>query len=432
MQQFGHPVQRTYSDLDNYLFTGWNNYQDMQENAVKYFEYDTENASIRSYISLQYIADGANAPQSYFTVIEPAKEGSIIDIDNYPNWDVTKFEVVDNTLIYPSKSVDFNQLAIVYHLDFNIRGILTKPLRLRRLELTSQALSENSFNPIGTRFGVNLFPYTRAGIYYDYKAKNPFSIYKGSTPYLYLTRTSGIEMRGEFDPLVSRGISVPINTNIADDYRVSALQMWMRSDLDQFPFSDVELFEVRYKGDTIKFFVQAVDSDGRRGRIFAKSGTTGQDINGISYYWNGNLVREPVMTLKEWGVLGVSFATSLNFDLYLGAINLNGPVVFNNVAYYLANNLQQVQSNLTRPWLKVLSDGITNFDWEYWLNSFIWEGVLIISSSELYGVNPADIYKTYVGTNKIIIDDDDGMTVDPDTLKVYQDTIWSVNVGTPV
>jgi hypothetical protein len=58
------------------------------------------------------------------------------------------------------------------------------------------------FNPVGTRFGVNMFPYTRSGLYYDYKAKNPFSIYKGSTPYLYLNRTSGIEIRGDFDPLV--------------------------------------------------------------------------------------------------------------------------------------------------------------------------------------------------------------------------------------
>jgi hypothetical protein len=45
---------------------------------------------------------------------------------------------------------------------------------------------------------------------------------------------------------------------------------------------------------------------------------------------------------------------------------------------------------------------------QYWLNSFTWEGVLIISASDLYGVNPSDVYKTYIGTNKIIIDDDEG------------------------
>ena len=431
-QEYGHPVQRTYAELDNYLFTGWNNYEDMESKSIKFYEYDTSEASIRSYLTFQYVDLGANKPQSYFTHIEPAKEGGIIDIAEYPNWNVTKFEVVDNTLVYPNKTVDFNELAIVYHLEFNIRGILTKPITLRRLELASQAFNDNSFNPVGTRFGVQMYPYTRAGFYYDYKAKNPFSIYKGSTPYLYLNRTSGVEIRGAYDPQISRGIAIPINSTIADNYRVSALQMWMRSDLDKFPLVQTELFEIDYKGDIIKFFIEALDGDGSRARVFAKSVATGGDYNGLAYYWNGTLVREPVMTIKEWGVLGIAFSTALNFDLYLGGINLNGPVVFNNIAYYQANNLQQVQSNLTRPWLRVESDGVTNYDWEYWLNSFTWEGVLIISSSDLYGVSPSDVFKTYLGTNKIIIDDDEGLSIEPNNLSVYSQVIWSTNVATPV
>ena len=92
-------------------------------------------------------------------------------------------------MIYPNKSVDFNSLAIVYSLEFNSRGILTKPILLNRLQLASEALNDNFSNPIGTRFGINLFPFKQSGIYYNYKAKNPFSIYKESTPYLYLTAT---------------------------------------------------------------------------------------------------------------------------------------------------------------------------------------------------------------------------------------------------
>ena len=116
----------------------------------------------------------------------------------------------------------------------------------------------------------------------------------------------------------------------------------------------------------------------------------------------------------------------------MGAINLNGQFVFNNIAFYQANNLQQVQSTLVRPWQQVISDGITNFDWQYWLNSSTWEGVLVIGSSDLYGVNPVDVYNTYIGTNKIIFDDEEGLTVDADKIKVYTDTTWTINVGTPV
>ena len=431
-QDYKNLIQQTYAQLDNILYTGWANYQDMLEKSAKFYEYDTSDASIRSYVTFQYVSDGANAAQDSFTLIETPKSDKIIDIDQHASWASTKFEVVDNTIIYPTKTIDFNELAVVFHLEFKLRNILTKPIKLSRLEFASQALSSNSFNPIGTRFGVNIFPYKRSGIYYDYKSKNPFSIYKGSTPYLYLNRKTGIQVRGEFDQQINRGIAVPINQELAANYRVSASQIWMRYDDDQFPSIPTELFEIDYKGDTIKFYMVADSEKGTRARIYAKSQTTGLAFNGIAYYWNGALVREPVVTVKEWGVLGIAFGTVLNFDAYLGGINLTGPMLFNNIAYYQANNLQQVQSTITRPWLKVKTDGATNYQWQYWLNNFTWEGVLVVEVSDLYGVNPSDVYKSYLGTNKIIIDDSEGMIFDAEKLRLYSDTDWQTVVKTPV
>jgi hypothetical protein len=429
---YEYPIQRSYNQLDNYLFTGWDNYLQMSGQTEKYYEYDTEDASIRSYVTFQYVEEGANAPRSNFTTTRTAREGSIINMSDFSGFLTTKFEVVDNTLIYPSKTIDFNEIALVTHLDFNIRGILKKPLRLRRLELASQAFNDNSFNPIGTRFGIDIFPYKKAGIYYDYKSENPFSIYKGSTPYLYLNKNSGIRIRGDYDPLINRGLSIPINVGKSDSYRVSAVQMWMKYDERQFPGTPVEIFDIKYKSDTIKFYFVADSETGNRARIYAKSLASGEDFNGLSYYWNGNLVREPVVTRNEWGVLGIGFSNALLYDLFLGSINLNGHFVFNNIAFYQANNLQEVQKTLTRPWQQVITYDDTNFDWQYWLNSSTWEGVLVIGSSDLYGVNPADIYKTYIGTNKIIFDDDEGLIIDADKIKVYTDTTWTIQVGTPV
>jgi hypothetical protein len=323
-------------------------------------------------------------------------------------------------------------LAIVYHLDFNIRGILTKPVLLRKLELASQALNDNSFNPIGTRFGTDLFPYKRSGLYYDYKSKNPFSIYKGSTPYLYMNRTSGIQVRGDFDSNFDRGISMPINQSLAENYRVSAMQSWVRYDQESFTATPIPLFEIRHKADTIVFFVVANDETGQRGRVYAKNKSDNSDFQGISYYINGTLVREPVLTIKEWSALGINFGEAVNFDLFIGSINLNSPALFNNVAYYQANNLQQLQSKINRPWLKVKQEGLTNRNWSFWLNNYTWEGVLVISASALYGVNAQDVYKTYIGTNKIIIDDESGMIFDADKMKIYNDTTWLISVGSPV
>lgn len=430
--EYGHPVQKTYYQLDNYLYTGWADYEDMSQKSIKYYQYDTDGASIRSYLTFQYILDGANTPLDLFTTTEPAKVSSIIDLSEYPSWDTTKFEVVDNTIIYPSQSVDFNSIAIVYNLEFNIRGILSKPISLKKLEIASQSFNSNSFNPVGTRFGVNIFPYTRSGIYFDYKAKNPFSIYKGSTPYLYLNRNSGIEVKPQLNFESDSGLAVPINTGIATDFKISAAQIWMRYDQDQFPVVPVKVFEVDYKEDTILFYLQANSEAGDRAKIYAISQSTGLEHNGISYYWNGNLVREPVLTTKDWGVLGIGFLSSLSYESYVGSINLNGPLLFNNIAYYQANSLQQVQSVLLRPWSRVKTDGVTNYDWEYWDNNFNWNGVLVISSSDLYSVNPVDVYKTYIGTNKFIIDDGEGLSIDADNINVYTGITWSSSVGTAV
>jgi hypothetical protein len=319
----------------------------------------------------------------------------------------------------------------VYSLEFNSRGILTKPISLSKLQLASQVFNNNSSNPVGTGFGVDLFPYKKNGIYFDYKSKNPFSIYKESTPYLHLTNTSGIEIRGELNILENRGLSLPINKELASFYKVSAMQLWLKYDQDIFPETATEIFEINYKEGTLKFYIQANSLDLNRGRVFVLN-ENGVQYNGVSFYLNGTLVREPVLSLKEWSSIGISFLTSLNCSSYLGSLNITGQALFNNIAYYQASSLQEVESTTFRSWFQVLTDGFTTLDWQFWNNNFTWEGMLVLGSSEFYGINPLDIYKTYIGTNKIIIDDGEGLIYQPEELKVYTEIEWSSTVNTPV
>ena len=427
-EEYSAPIQQTYYQIDNSLITGWNDYEDLSQKALKYYEYDTSESFVKSYVTFQYIAEGANALDETFNINVPAKEGSIIDIDNYPDWAASKFEIVDNTIIYPSKSVDFNDLAVVYSIEFNVRGIINRPIKIKELEIASQALSDNAFNSVGTRFGVDLVPYKKSGIYFDYKSKNPFSIYKSSTPYLYLTKNSGIEVRGDFNFETNRGIAMPINKELSDEYRVSSMQAWMFANQDFFSASPIEIFEIKYKEDIIKFYMVADSPSGSRAKIYATSSLTGTEYTGLTYFWNGISVQNPVITIKEWGSLGLQFSSALNFDLYTGAINLNGPILFNNISFYQANNLQTIQSIVTRPWQKVEIEN----EWTYWSENFSWQEALVVSSSELYGVNPTDVYKNYLGTNKIIIDDNEGMTFDSNQIKIYTDTTWETKTLLPV
>jgi len=431
--EYGLPVQRTYESLDNYLFTGYNDYEDLKNKIAKDYRYDTDGALVKTYVTFQYTKLGANATSLYFTKTErPSRNGVLTP---GPDWMTTKYEVVDNMIIYPPIGVDFNDLSIVTHIDINVKNTETNNVNIKRLSYASQALNESDSSPIGTRFGTPIYPYTKTGIYYDFKKNNPFSIYNGSSSYLYLTKTSGIQVKGKYDPLINRGLSIPINASRSNDFKIIATQMAVRFDGDYFPYAPTQIFEIEGKDSYLKFYMVASDPSGRRAKIYAIDAKTGLIQDGIGFYWNGKTVKEPVLTLQEWGFLGISFADSLVFSSFEGAIRLTGPLLFNSISYYQSTNLQEVQNISERPWfrVKVLGSVPESLDWEFWnIASFNWKKVLVLAESSFYGVNPSEVYKSYTGTNKIITGDDSLITFKDYAYALYTGISWDKFTINPV
>jgi hypothetical protein len=429
--EYGVPVQRTYTSLDNYLFTGYNDYEDLKNKVSKDYRYDTDGAVVKTYVTFQYTELGANQTYFYFTKTErPSRDGVLIPGSD---WMTTKYEVVDNMIIYPPSGVDFNDLSIVTHIEMNVKNSEINNVAIKKLSYASQALNESDASPIGTRFGASLYPYTKTGIYYNFKKNNPFAIYTGSSPYLYLTKSSGIQLKGKYDPLVNRGLAIPINESRAEGFKVIAMQMAVRFDGDYFPYAPTQIFEVQSKDSYIKFYMVASDPSGRRARIYAIDARTGLIQDGIGFYWNGKIVKEPVLTLQEWGFLGINFSSSLNFSFFEGAVRLTGPLLFNSVSYYQSTNLQEVQNISERPWFRVKVLGSFGLDWEFWdSGSFNWNKVLVLSETSYYGVSPSDVYKSYTGTNKIIVDDNRPVRFGEYSYTLFTNVNWSQFVQDPV
>ena len=442
--EYQNPIQKSYESLDNHLFTGYMDYNDLKNKSLKTYNYDTSDSLVKSYISFQYISTGTNAKDTSFINIElPLKNGVVnpgthlLGYDNngnkqYDNFLNTKYEVVDGMIIYPPSDTDFNSLALVTHLNFKIRGIINNPVKIKSLQFASQAYNDSAPNSIGTRFGVELYPYTKTGIYYDYKKPNPYKIYKGSSPYLYLTKNFGIQIKGDYDSLVNRGISISINPNKSSNFKVIAMQAAIRYGEDFFPYSPTQIFEVESKNQLIKFFIVANHPNGKRAKVYGINAKTGKIENGISFYWNGNLVKDPNITIKEWGMLGISFSNVMNFDNYSGSIKINGPVLFNLVSHYKSTNLQEVQNITERPWSRVKFLGPVELDWDYWNLSYMWNGVLVLSTKSYYGVDPSNVYKSYVGTNKIIVDDPRRFRLKSYKYEVSTDIVWQSQTSNPV
>jgi len=421
-----NPIQRSYDSLDNQLFTGYENYSDLQNNAQSTYKYDTSSSIVKTYVTFQLLADNANRTSDYFVNTElPPKDGILVPGDNWLN---TKYEVVDNMIIYPPSSVSFEDLAIVTHIHADTISTEDSPITIRSLEYASLSLSETSPTPIGTRFGNDMYPYRKDGFYFTYKQKNPFTIYKGSTPYLYLTKNSGISIKGQYDPLVNRGISIPVNQSRADNYKVIAMQMSIKFDQNSFPYAPTQIFELQSKNSYIKFFMVATHPRGKRAKIYAIN-SRGQLENGVAFYLNGKLVKDPTITTEEWSMLGIRLANTQDFSNYEGALRLNGPLTFNNISYYKSTSLQEKQNVVTRPWFKVEKAGALTLDWNYWnAIPYLWEEVLVISTTTFDGLSPSDIFKVYTGTNKIIIDDSVETTFGDYSYKFYQNVSWRSNV----
>ena len=428
--EYGTPVQRTYTSLDNYLFTGYNDYDDLKNKIAKDYRYDTDGAIVKTYVTFQYTELGANQTYYYFTKTErPSRNGVLIPGSD---WMTTKYEVVDNMIIYPPTGVDFNDLSLVTHIEMNVKDSQTNNVLIKKLSYASQALNESDASPIGTRFGTSIYPYTKTGIYYNFKKNNPFAIYTGSSPYLYLTKTSGIQLKGKYDPLVNRGLVIPVNESRAEGFKAIAMQMAVRFDGDYFPYAPTQIFEIESKDSYIKFYMVANDPSGRRAKIYAIDAKTGLVQNGIGFYWNGKVVKEPIITLQEWGFLGINFLNSLNFSFFEGAVRLTGPLLFNSISYYQSTNLQEVQNVAERPWFRVKVLGSYPLDWEFWDSpSFNWNNVLVLSETSYYGVDPSDVYKSYTGTNKIIVDDERTVDFGEYSYTIFTDVKWNQFVETP-
>ena len=99
-------------------------------------------------------------------------------------------------------------------------------------------------------------------------------------------------------------------------------------------------------------------------------------------------------------------------------------MTFNNISFYKGTNSQLEQQILFRKW-----DEVVDEDWNYWAQSD-WNNALVKSRDSRYIVDAGEVYRNYVGTNKIIIDDNQGIYIETDYLKVFKDVVWQSSVST--
>ena len=415
-------------------------------------KYDTSKSIVKTYVSFQYLQNNSSINISSLFTTKPAPQtGVIIPGSDWDAIQTTKYEVVNDVVIYPPDGIDFGMLAMVVHIEIISNSGRENPVKIRSLELSSQALNAFVPNGIGTKHGALIYPYRKSAEYYDYKGRNPFSIYKGNTPYLYLTSHSGLRLRELEGSNVLRGFSMPINKTKTGYYKVGALQLNARFDGETFPDYVEEMFEVEAVGpetaEYIKFYVQRVDSLGKRARIYAVDAITGLAKAGVTFYINGSKVAQAVVNINSWSIIGVSFASPLDFSSNVGAIRVTNKVLFNNVSHYQITAADEASKTVYRKWAGVLSINDSIVDWDYWkigdpgadpvIPGSKWKEVLFVNTGDSgQPVDGSTIYKKFTGTDRLVVDyiADTGVDLRIKNYEYmfYDDIKWYSNITKPV
>lgn len=440
-----------YSQLQslNYKYSElspiYSNYQKLNNNNTTNESLDTSTSSIRMYMTFQDIDQKNILPLSNFTYTKSIPANLVIKADDENNIDQpfrayqTKFEFKDGLIIYPPKAKDFTKVQVVFHFVIKQKGILANSLKINNFEITSRALNVNNFNPIGTKFGSPISFYTKtysaptSSYIYSGKEKNPVSIYKRATPYLYNTENSGIKIIYDNTTQKEYVGSIPINTGKSITYEVGALQLWMMNDKTSLSASAQSIFEIEYLDGTIEFLIESIDS-GKRGRIYPRfKNNNTKSTSFINFYQNGSYVKNPIINMKEWNCIGILFNESLSFNNYTGKINIFSGIYYNNISYYQSQGLSLTKNINARSWQQVLDNPSPPPSYLLWSNwdGKEWKDIYILSLSNEYVISPKNMYESYVGINRNVIDDDSGFGILDSSFLAYSSISWSQQIEKP-
>ena len=384
--------------------------------------FDTVQSSphLKSYITFEN-GTSTYKEDSFFTTQVGPNINRVVKPGSGDTWKTTKYEVVDDFIIYMPDNIDISTYYIMASLEMSIPDTLNNDLEIKSLEFLSKTLNSDltKENPIAVSQG-ELIPYSYTSANgYDYKTKNPFIVNKQSQQYLQLSRQSGIRLVGDYSVGTSRGIRYKINKNNTSKYNMSTLQMFVYYEglatrigstitKSYFPTTATEVFKIKGRIRDYTFYIQSTNPgvDDTQGVITAISSTGVTDDN-IVYYINGNITKTPIINANEWTILGIVFIDKIDFSSYSsGYLDFTGPLSFDNISFYQLKNNRYKQSNIYRTWDQINTPitGTGTYIWNSWIGHTWNEVQLTGGSIQTAATDMSTIYKTFVG-NSILVND---------------------------
>lgn len=400
---------------------------DQLDSAFK--DYSKDNYFIKSYITLQNYQDVGTIPYSQYVNTQRINGDRVLDFDssNIQDFNNTKYEVSDRTVIFPPKElVDFNDYYVTVHIELSTNGIINNPIQIKKMSMSSLAYDETAFYSISSPDGYKLFPFSRYNRFYVYKNKNPFTVYKDSTSYMHTTADSGISVL-PYESSATRGITIPINQQQASLYTLGGVQFWGFYNKD-FSIDSTEKFaEIKTQYRTYELYL-VPESNNSRAKVVVYDQNGYEQNDEVVFYQNGRIVDNIYITPLTWNSILIVFDQGENMNNYVGQFEIYEGMMVNNIAFYRKSNEVIGREFINNDWL----DLSTETTWETWFNQINWSNIEGQVEEIRVNVDGKSIYDSTFGVSNIVLNDDSILNVSSDKVTIITGTVWKEYSQIPV
>ena len=346
----------------------------------------------------------------------------VLDLGEITSSEDTKYKINDGTIIYPPKDISgFTNYYITVHIEVSSKGVNTENVKIKNMGFVSLSFDEGQFYSINTPAEGKFYPIVKNQDQYVYKRNIPVVINTESSPYLYLTGDSGIEVLPAIDENLVKGIAIPINNSLKNDQEVVGLQMFLM-------YNESDLFTERKKigkifsSDDSYDIILNPENDGKRAFLNIFNSNTGTEFTNAKFFLNGKAVNNIVIEPLAWNYIAISLQeNSITLNGVIGEIEIYSGVKVDNVASFMELNSIKQDLVIYDEW-----NLVDNFNWSNWSGSTTWTEILNEDSLEvtILSLDAKEIFNTYAGLSSGIANDSSVLGVTQDSVVIINDISW--------
>jgi hypothetical protein len=394
------------------------------------------------YVSIQ---SNVETPKTYsdYTNTENIGIDRILDFNTVDDFESTKFEICDSTIIYPPKSgIGFANYSLVTYIIVTSKGINSEKIKIKNMSLSSLTFDESEFYSINTPAVGKFYPVTKSQDQYVYKRQIPLTIDNETSPYLYLSGDSGLSVLPKADGKLIKGVSIPINQSLKPVDNIVGLQMFLMFN-EEREFSSRKIIGKIFSNTDSYDIILIPESDKKRAFIKMYNSKTKREVENLRFFLNGREVNTLTIKPLVWNFIAISFQESgINLNRKIGQLEIYSGIKIDNVAVFSEISTTQARQFNYDSWNEAFDeftteDGIES--WRYWSASVsaapnTWEVPLdeIETLVQILSVDGNSIFNTYTGLSTFIGDDDSILSVNFDSVQVLNDVTWDTFEIKPV